>query len=966
MAKGSSSHSLPLSSSPIGDKVEYANEDDSSGNTELFEDTLVLDNNPFSETEVQSLNIDTELVEDSDLAENMATGSMCELQQEVVLDSEDDRDEVTVDKGFLEDETSFRLKAHSMLFQKKWHKPSCEPEDPNVSTFEKAPSGDKGASVDAESFDDNNHLHLPARLNHIHSPEPGGSTEAALGFVDQYLSSNKEDFFQEIHCRKTTREKSPHVMNSMGPLNLAKKIKTRTQNEEKEHFKWVDIEQNDNKAGMFGKAIEASSNFGRYKRTYVRRRQKNGGHLQSQINCNSSNRCAEKLGQGPQMVTENNNSLKELDVQSSPGRDVNVHSSATYIEDMSGIGLGTQIAAEAMEALAFMPPSGFHFNDAYQPMNVSDDSLSNLTENEAHLNFFSYQQDADLHSIRVKTNEKSASSSRFSKETSSSSCKLIDNQEPNLVSRKMKKMMKSKSTIEGQFESSMSLEEFCSLGEYTSFQSAAKEPKSQNSESRWARTKDQPSHHSERNNNVKEKGIIRHKRKGNNLVADPVKLGVRIKHAKLPINSCVVARSSQLNHHAQVSPRLSATRSFPRIYSWVYPKRPRGKRKVANLDALTVLCTDEKESNVFSTRSQEDQDHMNKFCFPHTTPLCNASYVDDGRCLIQGNSALPDSAGNAIKSENLHNMPPLLVAHVEISSNKSIAQLRSDISAEVATNEGTQISNANHKYTVHRKKPCDKNLPKSSLLKELIRLGVPESMSDIMWKDLRHRRDMTDVRVLFSQHLDDSIIKQQKKILARLNIFVASCSMEATHFIADKFTRTKNMLETMALGKLVVTHLWIESCGQANCFIDEKNYILRDMKKEKEIGFSMPVSLARARQNPLLKGKRVYITPHTKPDKEVVASLVTAVQGQVVDESQVCANKNDNILDDLLILSCEDDYAICHHFLRRGIAVYSSELVLNGIVIQKLELERHQLFLNQITRNNSSTRNRFGKIYRRR
>lgn len=91
------------------------------------------------------------------------------------------------------------------------------------------------------------------------------------------------------------------------------------------------------------------------------------------------------------------------------------------------------------------------------------------------------------------------------------------------------------------------------------------------------------------------------------------------------------------------------------------------------------------------------------------------------------------------------------------------------------------------------------------------------------------------------------------QILARFNIPIASSSMEATHFVADKFTRTKNMLEAMALGKIVVTHLWLESCGQANCFIDEKNYILRDMKKEKEIGFSMPASLARARQKPLLK-----------------------------------------------------------------------------------------------------------------
>ena len=35
--------------------------------------------------------------------------------------------------------------------------------------------------------------------------------------------------------------------------------------------------------------------------------------------------------------------------------------------------------------------------------------------------------------------------------------------------------------------------------------------------------------------------------------------------------------------------------------------------------------------------------------------------------------------------------------------------------------------------------------------------------------------------------------------------------------------------------------------------IDEDLYILRDSKKEKEFGFNMGVSLARARQNPLLK-----------------------------------------------------------------------------------------------------------------
>ncbi|XP_010244658.1 PREDICTED: uncharacterized protein LOC104588427 isoform X2 [Nelumbo nucifera] len=181
----------------------------------------------------------------------------------------------------------------------------------------------------------------------------------------------------------------------------------------------------------------------------------------------------------------------------------------------------------------------------------------------------------------------------------------------------------------------------------------------------------------------------------------------------------------------------------------------------------------------------------------------------------------------------------------------------------------------------YHKQSC-KNLSKSFLMKELVRLDASEAVPTPVWKDMRRRRDLSSIRVLFSHHLDEDIIKQQKKILTRLGISIASCSSDATHFVADKFVRTRNMLEAIALGKPVVTHLWLESCGQASCFIDEKNYILRDSKKEKEIGFSMPVSLARACQHPILQGKRVFVTPNIKPSKEVVASLVRAVQGQKV------------------------------------------------------------------------------------
>lgn len=146
--------------------------------------------------------------------------------------------------------------------------------------------------------------------------------------------------------------------------------------------------------------------------------------------------------------------------------------------------------------------------------------------------------------------------------------------------------------------------------------------------------------------------------------------------------------------------------------------------------------------------------------------------------------------------------------------------------------------------------------------------------------------------------------------MGRLGASVATSITDATHFITDEFVRTRNMLEAIAYGKPVVTHLWLESIGQVKVHIDEESYLLHDTKKEKEFGFSMPATLARARKHPLLQvkclinvgillhcciylfnfslniamfvqGRRVFITPNIKPNKETISSLVKAVHGQV-------------------------------------------------------------------------------------
>ncbi|KAL0690432.1 hypothetical protein Bca4012_090110 [Brassica carinata] len=120
--------------------------------------------------------------------------------------------------------------------------------------------------------------------------------------------------------------------------------------------------------------------------------------------------------------------------------------------------------------------------------------------------------------------------------------------------------------------------------------------------------------------------------------------------------------------------------------------------------------------------------------------------------------------------------------------------------------------------------------------------------------------------------------------------------------------------------------------------IDEDLYILRDSKKE-EFGFNMGVSLTRARQNPLLKGRRVFITPTTKPGLNTITTLVKAVHGQPVERLGKSFLSEDKVPENLLVLSCEEDQDISIPFLERGAEeVYSSKLLLNGTVSSQIML----------------------------
>ncbi|KAF6169217.1 hypothetical protein GIB67_013647, partial [Kingdonia uniflora] len=73
------------------------------------------------------------------------------------------------------------------------------------------------------------------------------------------------------------------------------------------------------------------------------------------------------------------------------------------------------------------------------------------------------------------------------------------------------------------------------------------------------------------------------------------------------------------------------------------------------------------------------------------------------------------------------------------------------------------------------------------------------------------------------------------------------------------------------------------------------------------------------------------------------AQAFDRIRCEVVERIGRPAMKNDIILDDFVILSDEEDYAMCLPLLEKGATVYSAELLLNGIVTQKMDYERSVL-----------------------
>ncbi|KAK3003248.1 hypothetical protein RJ639_018190 [Escallonia herrerae] len=795
------------------------------------------------------------------------------------------------------------------------------------------------------------------RLGYTGSEDPGVSSQAnALDFVDHYLSVNSVNSSQDIKIGKACRVKSPPAINAVGPQSLARRANLRTKVLEPINFEWIDNQTDEslrrkqlhlecNSHGPRSDVVhQVDGNLNFIKENILGVQSKeNSNHVDSLLIVQNCNGNGETL---PTSEIKGDNFVKNLDEQfdeESPRRQLLNNSIGNDEPDLFDIGLDTQMAAEAMEALLYAPPP-LSNSIAHQGLkNTLEDTPRGKNEG-SELSSLPTMATSDLRDIARQSKEMKGPTYKQRRKGSSSFSKQAKNQkklDPDLpIAKKVSngkiltdkglKWRSSANASKGLYEKSSqvisqrkeegapksehvkvvneNLSRTKSVkidlhgkrqvrGKFWDFSPIAHRTQQCSSIQSLKRTEGQTCNSGEKTDVVDAR---RRKRSSLDSYMFEV-LGVSRKRPKLDADVSWEAANSIMVQHEHTDLDRSASTS---PLMWTYPKgkrthhAPRHLKGASNPCAPSTVvdsenynghpagCYKNSEGTAEATCSSLNVERQ-AWLTPKSSlgkklvqSLCRQNSCEESSDdVIRCNSDVTNGQTNGIN-------PDRTKALLECRKIEGVASISFADHGKNIPISANDMAAPNYDSGQCCNQPGKKPSSRSPLMKELTRLGFAESLPDFATKDLRKRRGMPNIRVFFSQSLDDYIIKHQRKIITRLGIGLASSCTEATHFVTDRFVRTRNMLEAIALGKMVVTHLWLESCGQVHCFIDEKNYILRDAKKEKEIGFSMPVSLARARQHPLLKGRPVFITPNVKPSKEMIKSLVQAVHGQLSPHSK--------------------------------------------------------------------------------
>ncbi len=190
--------------------------------------------------------------------------------------------------------------------------------------------------------------------------------------------------------------------------------------------------------------------------------------------------------------------------------------------------------------------------------------------------------------------------------------------------------------------------------------------------------------------------------------------------------------------------------------------------------------------------------------------------------------------------------------------------------------------------------------------------------------------------------------EKQLKEVARLATLGAALSIDdvsrCTHLVtAGKVLRTVKMLVAINKGCAIVGLAWVKECLREGRIVDAQPWAVQDAEMEQKFGFKLEQSLKLARSQPVFRGLTFYCTDNTLPTPEQLREIVESGGGTMKP-----LPKSGKIDGDALVVASEQDAAVCEKLRARFDGkFYVPEVVLSGVLKQKVELDKHFLKLKK-------------------
>ncbi|XP_060045369.1 mediator of DNA damage checkpoint protein 1 isoform X4 [Erinaceus europaeus] len=205
----------------------------------------------------------------------------------------------------------------------------------------------------------------------------------------------------------------------------------------------------------------------------------------------------------------------------------------------------------------------------------------------------------------------------------------------------------------------------------------------------------------------------------------------------------------------------------------------------------------------------------------------------------------------------------------------------------------------------------------------------PKAIPSRSRRRTKSTQDYTTPKVLFTGVVD---VRGEKAVLA-LGGSLASSVEEASHLVTDRVRRTVKFLCALGRGIPILSLDWLHQSRKAGCFLPPDEYIVTDPEQEKNFGFSLRKALSRAREQKLLEGYEIHVTPGVQPPPPQMGEIISCCGGTVLP-SMPRSYKPQRV-----VITCSQDFHRCSVPCRVGLPILSPEFLLTGVLKQEAKPE---------------------------